>query len=182
MPSTFQPTDLPAVILIEPRAFLDDRGFFLESYKASEFAAAGIADPFVQDNHSYSNRGVVRGIHYQLPPHAQGKLVQVIAGAALDVAVDLRRSSPTFGAYVAYELSGENHRMLYIPPGFGHAFLALQDGTHFVYKCTAEYHKESEAGVRWDDEEIGISWPKMTILVSDKDQVLPDLTEAEVFP
>ena len=182
MPFTFQPTELPGVILIEPRVFPDERGFFLESYRASEFTAAGIADQFVQDNHSYSDRGVLRGIHYQLPPHAQGKLVQVIAGAALDVAVDLRRSSPTFGAYEAYELSGENHRMLYIPPGFGHAFLALKNGTHFVYKCTAEYHKDSEAGVRWDDSEIGIRWPKMSILVSDKDRVLPALTEAEVFP
>jgi len=181
MPCTFSKTSLPGVILVDPRLFGDDRGYFFESYKASEFQAAGIGEPFVQDNHSRSDRGVLRGIHYQLPPYAQGKLVRVIAGSVLDVAIDLRRSSPNFGRSVSYELSGENHRMLYIPPGFGHAFLALEYGTHFVYKCTSEYNKASESGVRWDDRELAIEWPDMEMVVSEKDRELPPLSEARLF-
>lgn len=181
MPFTFSETPLPGVILVEPRVFADARGFFLESYKQSEFAAAGIPERFVQDNHSLSDTGVLRGIHYQLPPHAQGKLVRVVAGAVLDVAVDLRRSSEHFGRSVAYELSAENNRMIYIPPGFGHAFLALEDGTHFLYKCSAEYNKESEAGVRWDDPELSIDWPDLEIRVSGKDEALPRLSSARLF-
>jgi dTDP-4-dehydrorhamnose 3,5-epimerase len=119
-------------VLIEPRVFPDDRGFFLESYKASAFAEAGIADRFVQDNHSLSTNGVLRGLHYQLPPHAQGKLVRVVEGSVWDVAVDIRRSSATFGRWVATELSAENHRMLYIPPGFAHGFLTLSDRAQFI--------------------------------------------------
>ena len=181
MPFAFTETSLPGVLLVEPRVFRDDRGYFLESYKVSEFEAAGIGERFVQDNHSRSDRGVLRGMHYQLPPYAQGKLVRVISGSVLDVAIDLRRSSPNFGQSFACELSGENHRMLYIPPGFGHAFLALEDGTHFVYKCTAEYNKESEGGVRWDDEELAIEWPDMKMIVSEKDAILPPLKEARLF-
>jgi len=181
MPCSFTRTALPEVLLIEPRVFEDGRGYFLESYKSSEFHQAGIGESFLQDNHSYSDRGVLRGIHYQLPPHAQGKLVRVISGAVLDVAVDLRRSSATFGKCVAYELSGENHRMLYIPPGFGHAFVALKDETHFLYKCTSEYNKESEGGIRWDDPDLGIEWPQMELNVSLKDQELPLLKEARLF-
>lgn len=181
MPFTFHRIELPEIVLIEPWVFDDSRGSFLESYKAYEFAQAGIEERFVQDNHSISRRGALRGIHYQLPPYAQGKLVRVIAGAALDVAVDLRKSSPHFGESVAYELSGENHRMLYIPPGFGHAFLVLAEGTHFVYKCTSEYNKESEGGVRWDDPELHIPWPKMEKIISEKDAGLPPLSEAKLF-
>ncbi len=187
MPFSFLPTELPDVILIEPRVFGDERGFFMESYKESEFGAAGIGEAFVQDNHSVSSKGTLRGIHYQLPPHAQGKLVRVTAGAAFDVAVDLRRSSNTFGRWAGYEISAENHRMLYIPPGFGHAFLALEDGTHFQYKCSAEYNREAEAGVRWDDPELGIDWPSAGLgpggvpVVSDKDAALPLLRDAAVF-
>lgn len=181
MPCNFTQTALPGVILIEPRVFEDDRGYFLESYKASEFRSAGISDSFVQDNHSRSDRGVLRGIHYQLPPYTQGKLVRVISGSVLDVAVDLRKNSPTLGKSVAYELSGQNHRMLYIPGGFGHAFVSLQDHTHFVYKCTAEYNKESEGGVRWDDPSLGIEWPEMEMNVSEKDAFLPTLEEARLF-
>jgi dTDP-4-dehydrorhamnose 3,5-epimerase len=181
MPFTFTETALEGLLLIEPRAFADERGFFLESYKQSDFAAAGVGARFVQDNHSRSERGVLRGIHYQLPPYAQGKLVRVISGSVLDVAVDLRRSSDSFGKSVSVELSADNHRMLYIPPGFGHAFVALQDGTDFVYKCTAEYNKESEEGVRWDDPDLAIEWPEMDKLVSDKDAALPPLKVARLF-
>ncbi len=175
------PTDLPGVVLIEPRAFADDRGTFLETYKRSDFVDAGIEAEFVQDNHSVSNRGVVRGIHYQLPPHAQGKLVRVVAGRVWDVAVDLRRSSPTFGQWTACELSDRNHRMLYIPPGFGHGFLVLEDGTHFAYKCTAEYHKAGEGGVIWNDVELDIVWPFRDALVSERDGALPPLSSATLF-
>ena len=183
MPFTFTRLDIPDVVLIEPRAFPDDRGFFLESYKASAFAEAGIADRFVQDNHSLSTKGVLRGLHYQLPPHAQGKLVRVVEGSVWDVAVDIRRSSATFGSWVATELSAGNHRMLYIPPGFAHGFLTLSDRAQFIYKCTAEYDKASEAGIRWDDQELAIDWPSTqeTFVVSPKDSALPDFREARVF-
>ena len=184
MQFTFTPTELPGVILIEPGVFADDRGFFMETYRQSEFAAAGIDAQFVQDNHSVSAAVTLRGIHCQLPPHAQGKLVRVSAGAVFDVAVDLRRSSPTFGRWAGLELSAENHRMLYIPPGFGHAFLALEDDTHFQYKCTAQYSREAEAGVRWDDPDVAITWPVPAgeqLLVSDKDRALPLLRDARVF-
>lgn len=181
MPFSFLPTDLPGVVLIEPRAFADERGTFLETYKRSDFVNAGIEAEFVQDNHSVSNRGVVRGIHYQLPPHAQGKLVRVVAGRVWDVAVDLRRSSPTFGQWTACELSDRNHRILYIPPGFGHGFLVLEDGTHFTYKCTAEYHKAGEGGVIWNDAELDIAWPVGDALVSERDGALPPLSSATLF-
>ena len=181
MPFRFYQTDLPEVLLIEPRVFEDERGFFLESYKATDFEAAGITAPFVQDNHSSSRKGVLRGIHYQLPPYAQGKLVRTVVGRAFDVAVDLRKSSRTFGDWVGLELSAENNRMLYIPPGFGHGFLSLEEETHFVYKCTAEYDRESERGVKWDDPELAIEWPEPRPSVSPKDAVLPLLSEAELF-
>lgn len=183
MPFTFTRLDIPDVVLIEPRAFPDDRGFFLESYKASAFAEAGIADWFVQDNHSLSTKGVLRGLHYQLPPHAQGKLVRVVEGSVWDVAVDIRRSSATFGRWVASELSAENHRMLYIPPGFAHGFLTRSDRAQFIYKCTAEYDKASEAGIRWDDQELAIDWPgtRETFVVSAKDAALPVFRDAGAF-
>ena len=184
MPFTFTPTELSDVVLVEPRVFSDGRGSFAETYKRSDFVAAGIDAILVQDNHSVSQAGVLRGLHYQLPPHAQGKLVRVVSGAVWDVAVDVRRSSPTFGRGVAYELTGENHRMLWIPPGFAHGFLVLADGTHFVYKCSAEYDKESEAGVRWDDPDLAIEWPLpegRQALVSQKDAALPELGGARVF-
>ena len=184
MPFTFTPTELSDVVLVEPRVFSDGRGLFSETYKRSDFVAAGIDAILVQDNHSVSQAGGLRGLHYQLPPHAQGKLVRVVSGAVWDVAVDVRRSSPTFGRWVAYELTGENHRMLWIPPGFAHGFLVLADGTHFVYKCSAEYNKDSEAGVIWDDAELGIDWPLpegMQALVSEKDGELPPLAEARTF-
>lgn len=181
MPFNFYPSDIEDVQLIKPRVFPDDRGYFLESYKRSEFVDAGIEAFFVQDNHSLSGKGTLRGIHYQLPPHSQGKLVRVLSGAVYDVAVDLRRGSSTFGRWVGYELSAENNRMLYIPPGFGHAFLVLRDNTHFVYKCTAEYNRASEGGVRWDDPELAIPWPIKEPTLSEKDSRLPLLRDAELF-
>jgi dTDP-4-dehydrorhamnose 3,5-epimerase len=181
MPFQFQPTELDGVIVVEPRAFGDDRGYFLETYKESAFRDAGIRETFVQDNHSRSTRGVLPGLHYQLPPHAQRKLVRVVAGHVWDVAVDLRRSSETFGKRVGFELSETDHRMLYIPPGFGHGFVVLSEAAHLVYKCTAEYNKDAERGVRWDDPSIAVEWPLTDVLVSDKDQALPLLQDEEVF-
>jgi dTDP-4-dehydrorhamnose 3,5-epimerase len=175
-------TALAGVKLIEPRVFGDDRGFFMESWNAQTFAAAGLDLTFVQDNHSRSARGVLRGLHYQIGP-AQGKLVRVVSGAVFDVAVDLRRSSPTFGHWVGYELSAANHRMLWVPPGFAHGFLTLQDGTDFLYKCTEFYTPAAEHCLAWDDPTVGIDWPLdgMTPMVSDKDRVGKVLAEAATF-
>lgn len=183
MPFTFTPTAVPEVILVEPRVFSDGRGSFLETYKRSAFEVAGIDIDFVQDNQSVSQAGVLRGLHYQLPPHAQGKLVRVVAGAVWDVAVDVRRSSPTFGRWVGHELSSDNRHMLYVPPGFAHGFLVLTDEAQFVYKCSAEYRKDAEAGIRWDDPELGIEWPSAGVdaIVSPKDEALPPLARAELF-
>jgi dTDP-4-dehydrorhamnose 3,5-epimerase len=178
---TFSKLLIPDVLLITPRVFEDTRGFFFESYKASGFHAFGIEEDFVQDNHSRSSRGVLRGLHFQTPPHAQGKLVRVVIGTVWDVAVDLRRSSATFGRWVGAELSAENHEMLYIPPGFGHGFVTLSDTADFVYKCTTEYAPDNDAGVRWDDPSIGIEWPLSSVLVSEKDKQLPLLADAAVF-
>ncbi len=164
-------TAIPDVKLIEPNVFGDDRGFFLESWNQNSFNAAGIDATFVQDNHSRSARGVLRGLHYQMGP-AQGKLVRVVSGAVFDVAVDLRASSATFGRWVGYELTARDHRMLWIPEGFAHGFLTLEDGTDFLYKCTEFYAPASEHCLAWDDATVGIDWPLggMTPLVSDKDR------------
>lgn len=176
------PTELPEVLIIEPRVFGDERGFFLESWNASQFAAAGLELTFVQDNHSRSAAGVLRGIHYQLTK-PQGKLVRVTAGRVFDVAVDLRRSSSTFGQWVGAELSAENKRMLWIPPGFGHGFLSLEDGTDFLYKCTEFYFPEDERCIAWDEPEIGISWPLdgLEVALSGKDRAGLPLAEASVY-
>ena len=164
-------TAIADVKLVEPKVFGDDRGFFLESWNQQAFAAAGIDERFVQDNHSRSARGVLRGLHYQMGP-AQGKLVRVVSGVVFDVAVDLRAASPTFGQWVGYELSAANHRMLWIPPGFAHGFVTLADGTDFLYKCTEFYAPASEHCLAWDDLTVGIEWPLdgITPLVSDKDR------------
>jgi dTDP-4-dehydrorhamnose 3,5-epimerase len=174
LPAEFQTTFIEGLIIIQPRVFPDDRGFFFESFKASEYEKNGIPGHFVQDNHSKSSQGVLRGLHFQNPPLAQGKLVRVIRGAVWDVAVDLRPQSPTRGKWLGLELSESNRTMFYIPPGFAHGFLTLQDDTEFLYKCTAEYNKASEGGIRWNDPDLAISWPQMAseYLVSDKDQVL----------
>lgn len=175
-------TALAGVKLIEPRVFGDDRGFFMESWNAKAFADAELDLTFVQDNHSRSARGVLRGMHYQMGP-AQGKLVRVVSGAVFDVAVDLRRSSPTLGQWVGYELSAANHRMLWIPPGFAHGFLTLQDGTDFLYKCTEFYAPASEHCLVWDDPTVDINWPlsDMTPLVSDKDRAGLHLADVPKF-
>jgi dTDP-4-dehydrorhamnose 3,5-epimerase len=175
-------TPLPGVLLIEPRVFGDARGFFLESWNRQSFAEAGLDMDFVQDNHSRSSRGVLRGLHYQLH-NPQGKLVRVTQGAVFDVAVDIRRASPHFGRWVGYELSADNHRMLWIPPGFAHGFLVLSDTADFLYKCTTLYDPPSDRGIRWDDPAIGIDWPDMggAPLLSAKDAAAPLLADAEVF-
>lgn len=176
------PTRLPEVLLIEPRVFEDERGFFMESWQRRTFAEAGIDYDFVQDNHSRSVRDTLRGLHYQLPPHAQGKLVRVTLGEVFDVAVDIRRGSPTFGQWVGEYLSAENRRMLWIPPGFAHGFYTTSEVAEFQYKCTEYYAPESERCIRWDDEGIGVKWPlKGEPLVSRKDQVGSFLYEAEIF-
>ena len=179
MPFVFTPGPLAGLIIIEPRVFADERGYFLESYKASDFAAAGIPGPFVQDNHSRSCKGTLRGLHFQRHPHAQGKLVRVTRGAVWDVAVDLRKGSPNYGKWFGIELTEENHLMFWIPPGFAHGFVALSDNTELQYKCTAEYHAPSDGGVRWDDPDIGIPWPDLGIpyILSEKDKKLPLLRE-----
>ena len=185
-------TRLPGVVIVEPAVFADDRGWFMESFNEARFDAALIgaglppARRFVQDNHSCSRAGVLRGLHYQLPPHAQGKLVRVVAGAAWDVAVDIRRGSPHFGRWVGVELSAANRRQLWIPEGFAHGFLALQDETHFLYKTTDVYARECERGIRWDDPAIGIDWPLppgiAAPLVAPKDAAAPRLADAELPP
>ncbi|KPF77628.1 dTDP-4-dehydrorhamnose 3,5-epimerase [alpha proteobacterium AAP81b] len=175
-------TPLPGVKLIEPRVFGDARGFFLESWNARVFADAGLDLAFVQDNHSRSARGVLRGLHFQLVT-PQGKLVRVTSGAVFDVAVDIRRSSPHFGQWVGYELSDANKRMLWVPPGFAHGFVVLSESADFLYKCTTLYDAPNDRGIRWDDPAIGIDWPLggMTPTLSGKDAAAPLLADAEVF-
>ena len=151
-------TDLPEVLLLEPRVFGDQRGFFFESWNRREFARRGLEIEFVQDNHSLSARGTLRGLHYQTE-HVQGKLVRVVAGEVFDVAVDVRVGSPTFGQWVGLELSAANLRQLWIPEGFAHGFLALEDRTHFLYKTTDVYARDCERSLRWDDPAFGVVWP-----------------------
>ncbi|MBI5936854.1 MAG: dTDP-4-dehydrorhamnose 3,5-epimerase [Betaproteobacteria bacterium] len=176
------PTDLPEVILLEPKVFGDDRGFFMESYNKRVLAEAGIQHDFVQDNHSRSAKGVLRGLHYQLQ-QAQGKLVRVVAGRVFDVAVDLRKSSPHFGRWAGFELSAENKRLAWIPPGFGHGFLVLSDTADFLYKATDYYAPEHDRCVLWNDPAIGIQWPlDGEPLLSAKDREGKLLKDAEVYP
>lgn len=178
------PTELPEVLLIEPAVHGDSRGFFMESFNQRAFdAAVGSHVGFVQDNHSRSARGVLRGLHYQLPPHAQGKLVRVARGAVFDVAVDMRRGSPRFGRWAGVELSAENHRQLWIPPGFAHGFLVVSDEADFLYKTTDYYAPHAEAAVRWDDPALAIAWPSVGAgpKVSAKDAAAPVLAQAPTF-
>ncbi|MEJ6980792.1 dTDP-4-dehydrorhamnose 3,5-epimerase [Pedobacter sp. P351] len=171
----FKETSIPGVIIIEPKVFRDDRGYFLESYNKKTFFDAGINANFVQDNQSFSHRGTLRGLHGQAEPFAQGKLVRVIQGRVIDIAVDIRKSSPTYGQYVSAELSGENFRMFWVPPGFLHGFSTLEDNTIFAYKVTNLYDKASEIGVKWDDPELNIDWGLEAdeVILSDKDRLLP---------
>ena len=179
MPFTFLPMRLPGVMMIAPKRFEDERGFFLEFYKASEFAAQGIRERFVQDNHSQSTRGVLRGLHYQRPPKAQAKLVRVLRGEIFDVAVDIRRGSPTYGQWVGVTLSAQDSRMLYVPSGFAHGFCVLSDVADVIYKVTAEYAPETEDGLMWNDPDIGIQWPIDTPSLSEKDTRYPPLKHSE---
>jgi dTDP-4-dehydrorhamnose 3,5-epimerase len=178
MPFTFQPLDIPDVILIQPKHFPDARGWFMETYSASAFKANGIDVTFVQDNCSFSQHRVLRGMHFQKPPHAQGKLFRVAQGEVYDVAVDIRPGSPTYGRWVGEVLSAENRRALYIPPGFAHGFCVLGESAAVVYKTTAEYAPDAEGGIRWNDPQIGIQWPIDHPIVSDKDARLPLLSQA----
>jgi dTDP-4-dehydrorhamnose 3,5-epimerase len=174
-------TEIPGVLIIEPRVFGDSRGFFLETFQAERYATAGISGPFVQDNLSRSAKGTLRGLHFQ-EPHSQGKLVQVLRGAVWDVAVDVRKSSPHFGAWVGVELSEENRRQLWIPQGFAHGFCVLSDEADFFYKCTAFYSPNDERAVRWDDPAVGIRWPVPSPRISPKDRAAPTLAECSVLP
>ncbi len=175
-------TTLPGVLLLEPKLFGDSRGFFLETWNRQTFVGLGLDMEFVQDNHSRSARGVLRGLHYQIH-QPQGRLVRVVSGTVFDVAVDLRKSSPHFGRWVGHELSADNHRMLWIPPGFGHGFLVLSDSADFLYKTTTYYAPEWDRGIRWDDPQIGVAWPlDGTPALSAKDQVQPLLKDSEVYP
>lgn len=178
----FIKADLPDVILIKPKVIADERGFFLESYKQSEFFENGISEEFIQDNHSKSSRGVLRGLHYQLNPKAQAKLVRCVSGAIFDVAVDIRKNSATFGKWVGYELSAENKQMLYIPGGFAHGFITLSDYAELLYKTTNEYSAIHDRGIKFDDPDIGIDWPKLDIqyILSTKDLNQPLLLDAEI--
>lgn len=182
------PTRIPEVVVLEPTVFADERGWFMETYHEQKFrqglAQLGLPAPgaFVQDNHSSSARGVLRGLHYQKQPRAQGKLVRVVRGSAWDVAVDIRRRSTTFGQWVGVELSADNRRQLWIPPGFAHGFMALADDTEFLYKTTDLYDKASERAIRWNDPELGIAWPTQWGLprVNDKDAQAAPWAQADL--
>lgn len=178
------PTDLPEVLRIEPRIFTDSRGSFSEVWKDAPYAALGMTLPFVQDNMSHSVKGTLRGLHFQ-EPTAQGKLVQVMAGTVWDVAVDVRRGSPTFGKWVGFELDATRLHQLWIPPGFAHGFLVLSEHATFLYKCTAHYSPQHERSIRWDDPALAIAWPLtpgQKPLLSGKDAEAPTLAEAPMLP
>lgn len=179
MPFKFHGLGIPGLILIEGQRFHDERGFFAETYKISQFEAHGISSPFVQDNWSHSVRGVLRGLHYQKQPKAQGKLVMVLRGEIFDVAVDIRKGSPTYGQWVGVGLRAEEPHMLYVPPGFAHGFCVLSDEADVLYKVTTEYSPELDRGVIWNDPEIGIQWPISDPLLSAKDAQLPSLRNAD---
>ena len=180
MPFTFKRLSIPDVILVEPRVFGDERGFFLETYRRSDFEAFGIRADFCQQNHSRSKKGVLRGLHYQIDPKAQGKLIHVLCGAIFDVAVDMRKGSPWFGRWTGALLSGDNGRALWVPPGFAHGFLAVDDDSDVHYAATEEYSPEHESGIIWNDPDIGIQWPVegQKPSVSPKDALLPRLALA----
>ena len=174
--------DIPGPLIIEPKVFGDKRGFFMESWNAARFAEEGLDIAFVQDNHSRSQKGVLRGMHFQ-KPGPQGKLVRVVSGAVFDVAVDLRRSSPTFGKWTGVELSAENKRMFWVPQGFAHGFLTLEDDTDFLYKCDATYAPQHEHSLAWDDPDVGIEWPLsgIDLQLSAKDAEGTRLSDLEAF-
>ena len=184
MPFEFIKTEIPEVVLIKPKVFSDDRGFFMEFYKKSDFEKVGIDTDFVQDNHSKSVKGVLRGLHYQKEPYSQGKLVRCVKGKIFDVAVDIRKGSSSFGKWIGYELSEENKFMLWIPKGFAHGFLTLSKEAEVIYKVSGgEYSPDHDAGIRWNDPDINIKWPLDEIdnvLLSEKDKKLPFLKDADI--
>ncbi len=180
MPFRFSRLEIPEVVHIEPMVFPDERGFFMESYKYSEFAAQGIKEPFVQENHSRSSRRILRGLHYQRGAKAQGKLVRAVLGDVFDVAVDLRKGSPTYGKWIAMVLSAENKRMLYIPPWCAHGFCVLSEEAEVVYKVTEEYAPKYEAGIVWNDSDLTIPWPINDPILSSRDRAWPGLRQADI--
>jgi dTDP-4-dehydrorhamnose 3,5-epimerase len=178
----FSKVFIDGILIIEPKAFEDDRGFFMEYYNKEGFAENGFTEIFVQDNHSRSKKGVIRGLHYQINPAPMGKLVKVVKGKIFDVGVDVRRGSPTYGKWYGEILSEENKKMIYFPPGFAHGFLSLTDGTEVIYKCTGMFSAENERAIIWNDPDIGITWPLDQVskaIVSDRDQKHPPLKDAE---
>ncbi len=179
MPFQFKRLEIPEVILIEPQIVQDQRGSFMETYKLSDFSSAGIQENFVQDNHSASVKGVLRGLHYQKHPAAQGKLVRCLSGKIFDVAVDIRKGSLTFGRWLGVEISKENNLMLYIPPGFAHGFATISDTADVVYKCTSEYSREQDRGILWNDPDLKISWSITDPILSAKDLSLPLLRDSD---
>jgi dTDP-4-dehydrorhamnose 3,5-epimerase len=180
VPFRFTPTAIPAVVVVEPKVFGDERGFFLESYQRSAFAASGITVDFRQDNHSRSAlRGTLRGLHFQRAPQAQGKLVRVLRGSVFDVAVDVRSGSPTYGRWVAETLDSRSHRMLWVPEGFAHGFQTLEDGTEVAYKTTSEYSLAHEGCIRWDDPALAIPWPVRDPILNQRDASAPPLAAAD---
>ena len=176
-------TKIEGLLIIDPKIWKDERGYFFESYQAERYRAAGIEQTFVQDNEAYSTRGVLRGLHYQLPPHAQAKLVRVTQGSVQDVAVDIRPGSPTFGQHVSVILSAENKRQLLVPQGFAHGYLVLSETACFVYKCDRYYAREFEAGIYFQDEDLGINWqlPESDLIISEKDANLPHFSNHHKF-
>jgi dTDP-4-dehydrorhamnose 3,5-epimerase len=170
VPFLFQQADLPGVVIIEPKVFADARGFFVETFKQSDFHAAGMPAGFVQENHSKSVHGTLRGLHFQRPPKAQGKLVRTIVGEIFDVAADVRPESPTFGNWVGVHLTAANKRLIFIPPGYAHGFCVLSDEAEVIYKTTEEYAPALECGVRWDDPALAIDWPISNPLLSARDE------------
>jgi dTDP-4-dehydrorhamnose 3,5-epimerase len=179
MPFVFTPTTIPEVVVIEPRVFADDRGFFMETYKHSEFAAHGIRETFVQCNHSRSARGILRGLHYQKSPKAQGKLVRTLAGEIFDVVVDIRKGAPTYGKWVSISLSAANKKMLYAPAGFAHGFCVVSGDADISYMTTEEYAPALESGVIWNDPELKINWPVAEPQLSERDRRWPALSAAD---
>ena len=179
MPFDFKKQTIPEIILIKPEVFTDERGYFMEAYKHSDFDRAGILEYFVQDNCSKSSQFVLRGLHYQKNPKAQGKIVYCLKGKIFDVAVDIRRGSPTYTQWLSIELSEDNNLMLYIPPGFAHGFIVLSKTAEVIYKCTEEYSPENEKGIIWNDLDIKISWPVENPVLSEKDKKLPTLRAAD---
>jgi dTDP-4-dehydrorhamnose 3,5-epimerase len=172
-------TAINGLLILQPKVFTDSRGYFFESFSSAVFEKSGIVADFVQDNQSLSQKGTVRGLHFQADPFAQGKLVRVVQGAVIDVAVDIRKGSPTYGQHVAIELNGSNNTMFWVPPGFAHGFSVLEDNTIFLYKCTNLYNKQSEGGLLWNDPALNINWQVTAPVVSEKDNLLPTLSNFE---